>query len=96
MISVIHMFQTSKGSKIPISILTRLKTTLTENNITYLYRSGDKAKQMYPTQIILYCPIHHNVSLTDGSSHAPLINMSPDQLDKFLKSKTVHSWEFSF
>ncbi len=71
-------------------------TTLTQDNITYLYRSGDKVNDSNPSQVILYCPIHHNMSLIDGTSLAPGFNMPQEKLDAFLKSKTVHSWEFSF
>ncbi len=72
--------------------LTPLNPSLKQSNISYLYRSGDLVSMSNPsTQVIVYCPIHHNVALADGSVRAPTIKRSQSDLDSFLNSRTADS-----
>lgn len=42
---------------------------LGEDNVSYKVRTGVSIDEVNPTEVILYCPIHHHKGMADGSVH---------------------------
>jgi hypothetical protein len=36
-------------------------------NVSYQVRTGSKVSEVNPQEVLIYCPVHHHVGLTDGS-----------------------------
>jgi hypothetical protein len=57
-------------------------SVLQESNISYTFISGTNVSDSYPDMVLAFCPIHHNVALTDGSVQ----HMSEDEMNAAVKT----------